>query len=241
MSTTSPVSTLVENAKFYSSALGDNLMSDKPHMRDLFIHAAAEESLGQREGQSNYPYVGAGYMSRVVLLDDNYCLKTSGPWSGRKSYEHGGPTRKPSLIHEMHLMTAVGQRLQSRDRDIYTPSYYMACSFPRQNCYKTTALLQSKLPDDATSFLDLARNDEEQFVHISKTIRQRVGDAVGYSALRLGMWDIHGDRQINPGNVLLGPNLDPEGPLYLIDLVGPHPVSTSTARIVSLLRRVRCV
>lgn len=221
---------LTSYARLHSTIDGDLLYATNPTIRTDFIAASESECIHQQV-KPELPFIGEGMRGRVVALDSKYCVKTYGPSTGRIAHLTGRATKKPSLVNEMRFMEQIRHKMARRDPAITIPTMYYTCTFPGRN---TTSMLQDRLPDDATGLLALAHADKDRFIDVACKLRTRIQDALGSSVLRFGIGDLRGDGALHTGNVFINQDLDPEGNIYLIDLIGNRRIRALGARTLSL-------
>lgn len=183
-----------------------------------FFEMAKSEADRQQRG-SQYEYLGEGSRGRVVVSEDNpeLCVKTVGSWTGRYPHRAGHPVRPRNLVVELYFMDAFKEFIEERDAGFFVPQPLLAQRTVR-DCY---SMLQERLPKDATTLKGLSVKDRPLFQATARRINERFDATTKGSLIRAGVGDFIGDRNtIHIGNVLLGKDLDPEGPIYLIDLIG---------------------
>ena len=219
------------NTQIYTSPSSYDLEERYSDIREEFLDQATYEVTAQRS-QPRLPFIGQGNTARVVALKPGELyIKTSGPWSGRETYHYGGPTRKPNLVHEMHFMEAARQKTANRDEGIYIPRTYFACKFPFLGA---SSMLQEALPEDATSIERLDIDDPEHYKHISAKLYKRIRRALGPSVMRFCASDVaNSPNGVHRGNILMNPELDPDGKIYLIDLLGKRLFRQGISRLVT--------
>lgn len=216
VTTPPPIETV--SGHLYLTRDGERLARNDPDALTHFVHTALAEGC-RPAGQETTEVLGSGMDARVVKLPErpSYCVKTSTPWTGEKFHESGVATRPRNLITEMYFMDKVRRLLQKQDSDIHVPALYAACRLPN----RTTALLQERLPETATPFAQVNYYDDKLYRRISWALIKRVNIALSGSPLYGGIGDFEQNEDaVHPYNVFLEPSLDPNGQIYLIDLIG---------------------
>lgn len=213
------------------SSSGKELFAADADLMHRFKEEAAFEAISQRGGQGRLPYVGEGNRGRVVaLVPGELYIKTTGPWTGRETYLEGRPTKKPSLVREMRFMEAARVLISSADPAITIPRTFATCTFPN---LATSCTLIEALPPEATSISTLDLDDPEHYKYISQKLSKRVQRALGMGILRYCVSDISRNDYIHRGNVFMNPELDPDGEIYLIDLLGKRPLANTLSVLAS--------
>lgn len=211
--------------KIHLTRAGEDAFASTPQLAHDFVVAAAMEA----ELQRHHPFgkfIGEGVDGRVTALaDTDYCVKISGPWTGRKTHETGHAGRGKNLITEMLFMDTLGDILAARDTDIHVPAHLAAFRLPG----KSMASLQEKLPHGAHPVATLASEDPAAYSAVSVKLRARLARATRFSFIRFGIGDFNDARAdgVHGGNVFLNADFDPDGPMYLIDLIGTRVMRAS--------------
>lgn len=210
-------------AQLYLTEAGERLFKETPLTLTHFTQTATFESRYPQDTPQDL-LLGQGQDARVVLLPEHegLCVKISGPETGERFQERDEPAQPKNLITEMYFMDKVRSLMLSKDCGIHVPRLYAACRVPGGS----TALLQDRLPADLAP-LGIAKDiDGKLYRRISWAVSRRVNLAFGDSLLRTGVgdFDMHEDA-VHVDNVWLEPThdsrvLDPEGKIYLIDLIG---------------------
>ena len=229
----------LSRSKRSDAVISDEVLGDFLDFVTSYSYYSTPERYHPNRYEHRGKIIGRGQNGIVRLLTEDLVVKTyQKSQQPASAYNRGFIELMPNAFTELAVMEKIRTRLAYKDPGIFVPKTYAAQKFTNT---KSRSLLQERLPSDAKSLrgLALGHDTREMFASIAETVANRIHSALGYSLLRAAAGDVSGGGMfssaiINPSNVLINSTFDPEGTLYIIDVIGRRRMRAAGARILSV-------